>query len=45
MAYWIVRQEIEHLDLKAYRAAADKLTCWLKEKIEHLYKTPCKVLQ
>ena len=23
MAYWIVRQEIEHLDLAAYRIAAD----------------------
>jgi adenine-specific DNA methylase len=32
MAYWIVRQEIEQLDLKAYRDA-DKLTCWLKEKM------------
>jgi adenine-specific DNA methylase len=43
MAYWIVRQEIEHLDLKAYREAADKLTRWLKEKIGHLYKTTCLV--
>lgn len=43
MAYWIVRQEIEHLDLKAYRDATDKLTCWLKEKIGHLYKTTCLI--
>lgn len=43
MAYWIVRQEIEHLDLKAYREAADKLTFWLKEKIGHLYKTTCLI--
>src|SRR3972149_10861266 len=25
MAYWIVRQEIEHLDLQAYRKSADDL--------------------
>ena len=43
MAYWIVRQEIEYLDLRAYRDAADKLTCWLKEKIGHLYKTTCLI--
>ena len=41
MAYWIVRQEIESLDLKAYRESANKLTCWLKEKVGHLYKTTC----
>ncbi|HLE62739.1 MAG TPA: DUF1156 domain-containing protein, partial [Pyrinomonadaceae bacterium] len=33
MAYWIVRQEIESLDLKAYREAANKLICWLKERV------------
>ncbi len=43
MAYWIVRQEIEHLDLKAYQKAADKLICWLKEKIGHFYKTTCGI--
>jgi putative DNA methylase len=43
MAYWIVRQEIEHLDLKAYREAASKLTCWLKEKVGRLYKTTCRI--
>src|SRR2546427_7337760 len=43
MAYWIVRQEIEHLDLKAYRDAANKLICWLKEKVGHLYKTTCGI--
>src|SRR5262245_50376080 len=37
MAYWIVRQEIEHLDLKAYREAANKLNRWLKEKVGHFY--------
>jgi putative DNA methylase len=43
MAYWIVRQEIESLDLKAYREAATKLICWLKEKVGHLYKTTCGI--
>src|SRR6266705_3367110 len=43
MAYWIVRQEIEHIDLKAYREAANKLICWLKEKVGHLYKTTCGI--
>lgn len=43
MAYWIVRQEIADLDLKAYRAAADKLTRWLTGKIGHLYKTTCLI--
>lgn len=43
MAYWIVRQEIEHLDLKAYQEAANKLICWLKERVGHLYKTTCGI--
>ncbi len=43
MAYWIVRQEVEHLDLKAYREAANKLILWLKEKVGHLYKTTCGI--
>jgi len=41
MAYWIVRQEIEHLDLDAYRGAATKLQCWLESKVGHLYRTKC----
>jgi len=41
MAYWIVRQEIEHLDLKAYKKAAGKLTSWLENEIGHLYRTRC----
>jgi len=43
MAYWIVRQEIEALDLKAYREASNKLIVWLKEKLGHLYKTTCGI--
>ena len=36
MAYWIVRQEIEHLDLKAYRDAADKLTSLTVKTLDRL---------
>jgi adenine-specific DNA methylase len=41
MAYWIVRQEIEHLNLRAYRMAADRLRLQLETKIGHLYRTTC----
>ncbi|HEX7408021.1 MAG TPA: DUF1156 domain-containing protein, partial [Candidatus Binatia bacterium] len=41
MAYWIVRQEIEHLDLAAYRIAADKVGKWLAGQVGHLYETTC----
>jgi adenine-specific DNA methylase len=41
MAYWIVRQEIAHLDVAAYRAAADKLGKWLSQQVGHLYQTAC----
>lgn len=41
MAYWIVRQEIEHLNLANYRYAATKLRDELESKIGHLYRTRC----
>jgi adenine-specific DNA methylase len=41
MAYWIVRQEIEHLDLKAYDEAAESLHSSLESEIGQLYKTQC----
>ena len=41
MAYWIVRQEIEHLNLDDYMAAADSLRETLEKKIGHLYRTRC----
>lgn len=41
MAYWIVRQEIEHLDLEAYRKAAAELQDTLAEEVGSLYKTAC----
>jgi adenine-specific DNA methylase len=41
MAAWIVREEIEHLDLKAYALAAATLVSTLREKLESLYVTDC----
>jgi putative DNA methylase len=41
MAYWIVRQEIEHLDLDAYREAAGALRSELERDIGRLYRTTC----
>lgn len=41
MSAWIVKEEIEHLDHKAYRKAADKLVEHLQEKIGDLYVTDC----
>lgn len=43
MAYWIVRQEIEHIDLRAYRDSATKLIRWLKAKVGRLYITTCGI--
>lgn len=42
MAWWIVRQEIEHLDLSAYRKAANNLRRELGAEIGHLYRTRCE---
>lgn len=42
MAYWIVRQEIEHLDLRAYREAASHLQDRLEQKIGAFYRTKCE---
>jgi putative DNA methylase len=41
MATWIVREEIEHLDLKAYAKAADALLHSLRAKLQSLYVTDC----
>jgi len=41
MSYWTVRQEIEHLDLKAYRRAADNLVAHLEREVGYLYRTKC----
>jgi adenine-specific DNA methylase len=41
MSYWIVKQEIEHLDLDAYKEAAESLRSDLEKEIGHLYRTRC----
>src|SRR4051794_16852157 len=41
MAAWIVREELEHLDRKAYRAAADELIRALSKELGSLYQTDC----
>jgi adenine-specific DNA methylase len=41
MSFWIVKQEIEHLDLDAYRAGSEKLVAYLGGEIGPLYRTRC----
>lgn len=41
MSYWIVKQEIEHLDLKAYEEGARNLQIALDQDLGHLYRTRC----
>jgi len=41
MAAWIVREEIEHLDLVAYRTVADQLVVSLRQELGHIYHTDC----
>lgn len=41
MAYWIVRQELEHLDLATYREAASHLRARLEQEVGYLYRTTC----
>lgn len=43
MAAWIVREEIDALDLAAYEKAADKLLTHLAREIGRFYKTRCPV--
>ena len=43
MAAWVVREEIDALDLAAYGKAADRLTTHLEQNLGNLYKTRCPV--
>jgi adenine-specific DNA methylase len=43
MAYWIVKQEIEHLDVEEYVRTANDLRRQLEKQIGHLYRTRCAV--
>jgi len=41
MSYWIVKQEIEHLNLDAYTKAAESLRTTMEEEIGQFYRTRC----
>lgn len=41
MSYWIVREEIEHIDLDGYRHAVRRIRKGLEESVGHMYKTRC----
>ncbi len=43
MAYWIVRQEMESLDINAYSLAAGALRKDLERELGGLYRTRCKL--
>jgi len=43
MAYWIVKQEINNLDINAYRDTAYRLRQELETKIGSLYQTKCSL--
>jgi adenine-specific DNA methylase len=41
MSAWIVREEIEHLDVDKYRLAAGKLVSYLENEVGEFYRTDC----
>ena len=43
MAWWIVRQEIEHLDLNACREASARLRVDLEQQLGEYYRTRCEL--
>lgn len=43
MSYWIVKQEIEHLDLDEYVEAAESLRLLLEKEIGRFYRTRCLI--
>jgi len=43
MAAWIVKEEIEHLDLDAYSEAADGLQAALRADLDSFYRTDCPI--
>ena len=45
MAYWIVRQEIEYVNLEVYTEAAKQLQRWLAEQVGRFYRTTCATCQ
>ncbi len=43
MSAWVVREEIEHLDLEAYRQASGALLSALRGELDALYRTDCPI--
>ena len=41
MSTWIVREEIQHLDMAEYERAAQKLITALRTEIDQFYRTTC----
>jgi len=41
MSYWIVKQEIDHLDVDKYVSAAYAMRTALEKQVGHLYRTRC----
>lgn len=41
MAYWLVRQAVEPLDLRSFRKEGEQVWLRLQERIGHLYRTAC----
>ena len=41
MSAWIVREEIEHLEIADYRQAADDLVAALRTEVDRYYRTRC----
>ncbi len=41
MSYWIVKQEIDHLDVDDYTSSAYALRHALEKEVGHLYRTQC----
>lgn len=43
MAAWVVREEIDAIDLRAYRKKAEELVGHLAEQVGHFYRTTCPI--
>lgn len=43
MAWWIVREEIEHLDIAVYERAVSELIAALRSEVGSLYHTDCPI--
>jgi len=41
MAYWIVKEELEHLDVGQYRRAAERLRAEIEKDLGRIYRTTC----